>query len=130
MVLRRALYHVGCHLSRTLKKFLCPSRGSNRGPFDLEASTLPRRYISRLVPQGSTNGRTHGAPFRGYGYVPLRNGGTSLREWEHNKAVQVYYIPNLYPVTFININPLKPAPPTRSYGTTIGNVIKGIILFV
>ena len=21
------------------------------------------------------DGRTHGAPFRGYGYVPLRNGG-------------------------------------------------------
>ena len=31
-------------VSRTLKKFLCPSRGMNREPFDLEASTLPRRY--------------------------------------------------------------------------------------
>ena len=29
-------------------------------------------------------GRTHGAPYRGYEYVPLRFGGTSLREWEHN----------------------------------------------
>ena len=31
-------------------------------------------------------GRTHGAPYRGYGYVPLRAGvgGTSLGEWEHN----------------------------------------------
>ena len=29
-------------------------------------------------------GRTHGAPYRGYGYVPLRFGGTSLGEWEHN----------------------------------------------
>ena len=31
--------------------------------------------------------QTHGAPYRGYGYVPLRfggGGGTSLREWEHN----------------------------------------------
>ena len=46
---------VGRHLSWTLKKFLCPSRGSNRGPIDLEASTLPRRYKSRLVPQGSTS---------------------------------------------------------------------------
>ena len=41
--------------SRTLKKSPCPGRGSNRGPFDLEASTLPRRYKSRLVPQGSTS---------------------------------------------------------------------------
>ena len=30
-------------------------------------------------------GRTHGAPYRGYGYVPLRFGGTSLGNWEHNK---------------------------------------------
>ena len=29
-------------------------------------------------------GRTHGAPYRGYGYVPLRYGGTSLGELEHN----------------------------------------------
>ena len=42
-------------MSRTLNKFLFPSRGSNRGPFDLEASTLPRRYKSRVVPQGSTS---------------------------------------------------------------------------
>ena len=33
--------------------------------------------------------RTHGAPYRGYRYVPLRLGvgeGTSLGEWEHNKV--------------------------------------------
>ena len=33
------------------------------------------------------NGRMHSAPYRGYGYVPLRFGGvggTSLGEWEHN----------------------------------------------
>ena len=33
-------------------------------------------------------GRTHGAPYRGYGYVSLRlgggGGGTSLGELEHN----------------------------------------------
>ena len=30
-------------------------------------------------------GRTHGAPYRGYGYVPLGfgGGGTSIGEWEH-----------------------------------------------
>ena len=27
----------------------------------------------------SFNGRTHSAPFRGYGYVPLRNGGNVVR---------------------------------------------------
>ena len=47
--------YVGRDLSRTLKKFSCPSRGSNRGPFDLQSSTLPRRYKNRLVPQGSTS---------------------------------------------------------------------------
>ena len=47
--------YVGRHLSRTLKKSSCPGRGSNRGPFDLQSSTLPRRYKSRLVPQGSTS---------------------------------------------------------------------------
>ena len=30
-------------------------------------------------------GRTHGAPYRGYGYVPV--GGTSLGEWEHNNFI-------------------------------------------
>ena len=34
-------------------------------------------------------GRTHGAPYRGYGYVPLKlAGGTSLGEWEHNNNKQ------------------------------------------
>ena len=45
----------GRHLSRTLVKIPCPGRGSNRGPFDLQSSTLPRRYKSWLVPQGSTS---------------------------------------------------------------------------
>ena len=40
-------------------------------------------------------GRTHGAPYRGYGYVPLRfggggDGGTSLGEWEHNNILCVF----------------------------------------
>ena len=41
--------------------------------------------------EGSTsNGRTHGAPYRSHGYVPLRSeGGMSLWEWEHNKEVPV-----------------------------------------
>ena len=42
-----------CH--GLLKKSPCPGLGSNRGPFDLKSSTLPRRYKSRLVPQGSTS---------------------------------------------------------------------------
>ena len=39
-----------------------------------------------LTTKVSFFGRTHGAPYRGYGYVPLRfgGGGTSLGEWEHN----------------------------------------------
>ena len=32
-------------------------------------------YIKEGVVFKRRNGRTHGAPFRGYGYVPLRNGG-------------------------------------------------------
>ena len=39
-------------------------------------------------------GRTHGAPYRGYGYVPLRGGGggggTTLGEWEHNNILCVF----------------------------------------
>ena len=39
-------------------------------------------------------GRTHGVPYRGYGYVPLRFGevgeGTSLGEWEHNNTLCVF----------------------------------------
>ena len=42
-----------CH--GLLKKSPCPGPGSNRGPFDLQSITLPRRYKSRLVPQGSTS---------------------------------------------------------------------------
>ena len=34
-------------------------------------------------------GRTHGAPYRGYGYVPLGvgAGGTTSGEWEHNNIL-------------------------------------------
>ena len=86
------------HLSRTLKKSPYPGRGSNRGPFDLEASTLPRRCKSRLVPQAV---RTHGAPYRGYGYVSLRFGGNVVRKMgtQQQQAVQVYDKPNQCPVT-------------------------------
>ena len=42
-------------------------------------------YISQHERAGFSPGRTHGAPYRGYGYVPLRfGGGTSSGEWEHN----------------------------------------------
>ena len=45
--------------------------------------------MSLSIIQATGIGRTHGAPYRGYGYVPLRFGGggglgTSLGEWEHN----------------------------------------------
>ena len=35
---------------------------------------------------GHNHGRTHGTPYRSFGYVLLRfgGGGTSLGEWEHN----------------------------------------------
>ena len=38
-------------------------------------------------------GRTHGAPYRGCGYVPLGFGGggrASLGEWEHNSILCVF----------------------------------------
>ena len=36
-------------------------------------------------------GQTHGAPYRGYGYVPLRfEGGTSLGEREHSNILCVF----------------------------------------
>ena len=42
-----------------------------------------------------TLGRTHGAPYRGYGYIPLRfgegGGGTSLGEWEHNNTTKIFF---------------------------------------
>ena len=44
-------------------------------------------YIYALLLFSKGHWRTHGAPYRGYGYVPLRfggGGGTSLGEWEHN----------------------------------------------
>ena len=36
---------------------------------------------------GPPIGRMHGAPYRDYGYVPPRFGGTSLGEWEHNNNI-------------------------------------------
>ena len=43
-------------------------------------------------------GQTHGAPYRGYGYVPLRFGGgglrTSLGELEHN--IVCLHFPNYF----------------------------------
>ena len=33
----------------------------------------------RTFPSKTTLGRTHGAPYRGYGYVPLRFGGNVVR---------------------------------------------------
>ena len=36
-------------------------------------------YISRVPEQNIVIGRTHGAPYRGYGYVPLRFGGNVVR---------------------------------------------------
>ena len=39
------------------------------------------------------NGRTHGAPFRGYGYVPLRNGGnvvTRMGTQQQQVIVTIY----------------------------------------
>ena len=53
-------------------------------------------------------GRTHGAPFRGYGYVPLRNGGNVVRRMgTQQQQQQLYSIIHLaYKVTagvnFIN----------------------------
>ena len=53
LVPMRVIY-VGRHLSRTLIKSPCLGRGLNRGPFDLQSSTLTRRYKSLLVPLGIT----------------------------------------------------------------------------
>ena len=44
---------IGRHMSFTFKKSPCLGQGSNRGPFDLKSSTVPRRYKSQLVPQSS-----------------------------------------------------------------------------
>ena len=38
-------------------------------------------------------GRTHGAPYRGYGYAPLQFWGTSLGEWEHNNNKRFILFP-------------------------------------
>ena len=45
--------HVGAPNETGEEKFL-PCRGSNRGSLRCEANTLPRRYKSWIVPQGST----------------------------------------------------------------------------
>ena len=42
-------------------------------------------------------GRMHGAPYRRYGYVPLRFGGTSLGELEHNKDFSRDVVPETNP---------------------------------
>ena len=42
-------------------------------------------------------GRTHGAPFRGYGYVPLRNGGnvvTRIGTQQQQKYMSTDFINN------------------------------------
>ena len=51
-----------------------------------ELTAVIKRCINReTLKESLANGRTHGAPYHGYGYVPLRFGGeTSLGEWEHN----------------------------------------------
>ena len=57
------------------------------GPLPVSISDYRMSSVIRLrtFPSKTTLGRTHGAPYRGYGYVPLRfGGGTSLGEWEHN----------------------------------------------
>ena len=39
-----------------------------------------KRCINReTLKESLANGRTHGAPYRGYGYVPLRFGGGGRR---------------------------------------------------
>ena len=51
-----------------------------------ELTAVIKRCINReTLKESLANGRMHGAPYRGYGYVLLRfGGGTSLGEWEHN----------------------------------------------
>ena len=42
-------------------------------------------YKNDCLSSAFSLGRTHGAPYRSYGYVPLRFGvGASLGGWEHN----------------------------------------------
>ena len=61
--------------------------------FQLSVQSLKYRLYKGKSSIHVPNGRTHGVPYRGYGYVPLRfggggggggAGGTSLGEWEHN----------------------------------------------
>ena len=52
-------------------------------------------------------GRTHGAPYRGYNYVPLRFGGgwvgrASLGEWEHNNILCVFIFQIILKVDFFS----------------------------
>ena len=53
----------------------------------LTCGDYSRSYKEKNRLQLLTHGRTHGAPYHGYGYVPLRFGGTSLGEWEHNNKI-------------------------------------------
>ena len=64
--------------------------GGCRGIYEV---SLSQTTIKESKPHCSSSfGRTHGAPNRGYGYVPLRFGGegTSLGEWEHSNNAAVY----------------------------------------
>ena len=59
-------------------------------PLTCHGSFSELAYIRTNVCEQLKLGPTHGAPYRSYGYVPLRfrGGGTSLREWEHNKQLK------------------------------------------
>ena len=46
-------------------------------------------YIIPYLKGNFSVGWTHGAPYRSYGYVPLRFGGTLLGEWEHNNNKEI-----------------------------------------
>ena len=55
-------------------------------PVNLVSVQIGYKCSDELVNNGG--GRTHGAPFRGYGYVPLRNGGnvvTRIGTQQQNK---------------------------------------------
>ena len=53
--------------------------------YDLTRRTRSgREYKKAGLCREASLGRTHGAPYRGHGYVPLRFGESSLGEWKHN----------------------------------------------
>ena len=58
---------------------------------DLGLHCLLMTFYGFLDKNGLTDSHTSSwtyarAPYRGYGYVPLRFGGTSLEEWKHNNT--------------------------------------------